>query len=115
MFKFLRNFVEYLNALTWFVSLSSSFFFVSGFLRFFSELFICVALLEDRGFQKWSTMRENLGDFYKFTAKGAKVNLLFMCAIPLTLGYIGYKTVGQYDLIAKRRTEPVYLDYVPKN
>lgn len=59
-------------------------------------------------------MRENLGDYYRFTKKAAKVNLLFMGAIPLALGYYAYSTVGKYDVIAQRRSTPIYLEYVPR-
>ena len=59
-------------------------------------------------------MRENLGDYYKFTKRGARANIIFMGIIPLALGYLGYSTIGKYTFDDKRRSQPIYEDYVPR-
>ncbi|GME78441.1 unnamed protein product [Ambrosiozyma monospora] len=72
-------------------------------------------LHQDPEVQKFSALREGLIKYYRFNLKSASIAFLFLGAIPITLGYIGYK-YQTINCIAKRRTEPVYLNnYVPRS
>lgn len=73
-------------------------------------------LRKDESYEKFYHFRRNLAKYYRFDSKAAKYTLILFGLIPAALGYYSIKYDGKFDIIASRRTEPVYdnSEYVPR-
>ncbi|OWB65643.1 hypothetical protein B5S33_g240 [[Candida] boidinii] len=74
---------------------------------------IFIVLHTDPQVQKYGLFRDNIASHYKFTAKAARHAFVFLVAIPVSLTYVAYK-YQNLNYIAKRRTEPIHEEYVPR-
>ncbi|KAI1384692.1 NADH:ubiquinone oxidoreductase 6.6kD subunit [Hypoxylon trugodes] len=57
----------------------------------------------DPAIQKLGTMTTNRHQYFRWTARSARINFAFVVAVPTILGIIAYKADGKWDFRAKRK------------
>lgn len=73
-------------------------------------------LKQDPALERFNTMKQKQGHYFRFTTRSTLFNLLFMGIIPLGGAYYAYSTEGKFNFYRKFRSEKVLHgeDYTPR-
>ncbi|KAA8911727.1 hypothetical protein FN846DRAFT_934598 [Sphaerosporella brunnea] len=64
-------------------------------------------LHEDPAIIKYSNLNTNRFRYFRWTPRTAKLNFIYVIAVPALLGYVAYATEGKFEFRGKRRGDSV--------
>ncbi|KAH7144565.1 hypothetical protein B0J13DRAFT_555527 [Dactylonectria estremocensis] len=57
----------------------------------------------DPAYLKFQAMQKSRHKYFRWTARTARLTIIYVAVIPSIMGYIAYKTDGKWDFLAKRK------------